>query len=199
MQHTVNEAELDRLKHALKLLSEAEKQIRVSSERSTWFTATLLQLGSVPSPELTLSGSSRRQSSRTTEEDPSSTSREATVYKRNTGSHYMHRNSASPASLHEAVNGASSRQIELLSRIDGYSSRSKPSHSQFKDAGALSASNDNNANMMIASQSSDKLGAIWAKCIEKCHSKTLKQLLWVHGKLWSVSEVEGKLRFLVKF
>ncbi|KAK1361797.1 hypothetical protein POM88_046271 [Heracleum sosnowskyi] len=57
----VNEAELERLKHALKLLSEAEKHMRVSSERSTWFTATLLQLGSVPSPDPTQSGRSRGQ------------------------------------------------------------------------------------------------------------------------------------------
>ena len=40
-------------------LSEFEKQLRLSSERSTWFTATLLQLGSVPSADLTPSGSSR--------------------------------------------------------------------------------------------------------------------------------------------
>ncbi|KAL7603852.1 hypothetical protein Lser_V15G16396 [Lactuca serriola] len=40
-------------------LSESEKQLRLSSERSTWFTATLLQLGSVPSADLTPSGSSR--------------------------------------------------------------------------------------------------------------------------------------------
>ncbi|KAF2317319.1 hypothetical protein GH714_020125 [Hevea brasiliensis] len=71
---SLTEAELERLKHALKLLSEAEKQLRVSSDRSTWFTATLLQLGSVPSPDLTQSSSSRRQSSGTTEEDPSSAS-----------------------------------------------------------------------------------------------------------------------------
>ena len=67
----MNEAELDRLKHALHLLSEAQKHLRVSSEKSTWFTATLLQLGSVPSP-VPIQTESRRQSSRTTE-DPLST------------------------------------------------------------------------------------------------------------------------------
>ncbi|KAL7592566.1 hypothetical protein Lser_V15G31876 [Lactuca serriola] len=43
-------------------LSESEKQLILSSERSTWFTATLLQLGSVPSADLTPSGSSRTAS-----------------------------------------------------------------------------------------------------------------------------------------
>nr|KAJ0187195.1 hypothetical protein LSAT_V11C900490630 [Lactuca sativa] len=40
---------------------------------STWCTTTLLQLGSVPSADPTPSGSSRRQISRTTEDDPSAT------------------------------------------------------------------------------------------------------------------------------
>nr|KAJ0197191.1 hypothetical protein LSAT_V11C700364370 [Lactuca sativa] len=57
-----DEAEIERLKHALKLLSESEKQLRLSSERSTWFTTTLLQLGSVPSADPTPSGSSRTSS-----------------------------------------------------------------------------------------------------------------------------------------
>ncbi|KAL7589762.1 hypothetical protein Lser_V15G36482 [Lactuca serriola] len=56
---SLTEAGIERLKHALKLLSESEKQLRLSSERSTWFTATLLQLGSVPSADLTPSRSSR--------------------------------------------------------------------------------------------------------------------------------------------
>ncbi|KAL8129056.1 hypothetical protein V2J09_018211 [Rumex salicifolius] len=71
----MTEEELDKFKNALKLLSEAEKQLRVCSERSTWFTATLLQLGSFTSPDFSLSGSSRRQSSKTTEEDQSTPSR----------------------------------------------------------------------------------------------------------------------------
>jgi len=36
------DAELERLQQALKILSDAEKQIRVSSERPTWFTAALV-------------------------------------------------------------------------------------------------------------------------------------------------------------
>jgi hypothetical protein len=40
---------------------------------------------------------------------------------------------------------------------------------------------------------SGKLCDIWACCIERCHSKTLRQLLHDHGKLVSISEVQGKL------
>lgn len=42
----VTEVEVERLQQALKILTDAEKQLRHSSERSMWFIATLLQLGS---------------------------------------------------------------------------------------------------------------------------------------------------------
>ncbi|URE09482.1 ATPase, AAA family protein [Musa troglodytarum] len=60
----LTEAELERLQLALKILSDAEKQLRHSSERSTWFTAALLQLGSGNNTEPNRSSSSSRQSAR---------------------------------------------------------------------------------------------------------------------------------------
>ncbi|KAJ7967917.1 protein STICHEL [Quillaja saponaria] len=146
---SLTESELERLKHALKLLSEAEKQLRASSERSTWFTATLLQLGSMPSPDFSHSGSSRRQSFKTTDDDPSSASREASSCKQMSDARYVNLKSTSPASLRKEVN--------------------------------------------------DKLYNIWARCIERCHSKTLRQLLHTHGKLVSICEVEGVLVAYVAF
>ncbi|RWW57145.1 hypothetical protein BHE74_00036089 [Ensete ventricosum] len=63
----VTEAELERLQLALKILSDAEKQLRHSSERSTWFTAALLQLGSTHNLEPNrLSSSSKRNAIKTT-------------------------------------------------------------------------------------------------------------------------------------
>jgi len=41
------EADLQRLSHALRILSESEKQLRISKNQTTWFTAALLQLSSV--------------------------------------------------------------------------------------------------------------------------------------------------------
>ncbi|XVF26406.1 hypothetical protein REPUB_Repub14bG0013700 [Reevesia pubescens] len=191
----LTEAELERLKDALKLLSEAEKQLRVSSERSTWFTATLLQLGSLPSPDLTQSSSSRRQSSKTTEDDPSSTSREVIAFKKKSGTRYMPWKPTSPASLHKSANGNSNHQSELVSRIDGYGSNSKYPRGQIMDGGAVPAACDNNlsGNMILACRNSEKLDDIWVKCIDKCHSKTLRQLLHAHGMLLSLAEDEGVL------
>ncbi|XP_050237138.1 protein STICHEL [Mercurialis annua] len=191
---SLTEAELERLKHALKLLSEAEKQLRVSSDRSTWFTATLLQLGSVASPDLTQSSSSRRQSSRTTEDDPSSASREVPVHKQKTNAHYLSRRSSSPASLYKEINGKSSHQGE-------YGINSKLPTSRSIDSCTSSTSRDDELvqNMLFRQRNADKLDRIWEKCIANCHSNTLKQLLHTHGKLFSLSEVEGALVVYVAF
>uniref|UniRef100_I1QYX1 Uncharacterized protein n=1 Tax=Oryza glaberrima TaxID=4538 RepID=I1QYX1_ORYGL len=64
----ITDAELERLQQALKILSDAEKQIRLSSERSTWFTAALLQLGSGHNSEMIQSRSSSKQSAKATSE-----------------------------------------------------------------------------------------------------------------------------------
>lgn len=198
---SLTEAELERLKHALKLLSEAEKQLRVSNERSTWFTATLLQLGSLPSPDFTHSGSSRRQSCKTTEDDRSTASREVTAYKQKSDAQYMPRKLTSPASLHKAVSGNPILLGELSSRIDGLSSNSRLSQTQSIDGGASAASCDDVTvgNIIFRCTNSEKLDDVWARCIERCHSKTLRQLLDTHGRLVSISEVEGVLVAYIAF
>lgn len=192
----VNKSELGRLKHALKLLSEAEKQLRTSSERSTWFTATLLQLGSMPSPDLTQSGSGRRQSCKTSDYDPSSTSREVTALNHIAGVRHISQKTTSPLLQQRPLNGISRHQWDGSSKSDGFSSSSKPSSSTvLGDDDATPASSDDLiiGNMMLRCVNSGKLNDIWASCIERCHSKTLKQLLLNHGKLVSICEVEGNL------
>ncbi|KAF4360603.1 hypothetical protein F8388_017629 [Cannabis sativa] len=162
----LTEAELERLKHALKLLSEAEKQLRISSERSTWFTATLLQLGSVPSPDPNHSGSSRRQSYKTTDDDPSCASREANLYRHKSDVQYLPHKSTSPV-------------------------RHKKANASCDDATV--------GNMIIRCINSEKLDSVWARCIEKCHSNTLRQLLHGHGRLVSISEIEEVNGFVAVF
>lgn len=193
----VTEAELERLKHALKILSEAEKQLRVSSERSTWFTATLLQLGSMPSPDLTHS-CSRRHSCKTTEDDSSSASREAASYKQLEGQYMLHK-STSHASLQKTLNGNSNHQRDSLSRKNGFGFNTKPSHGQIVESGASTPLHDEDmaGNVILRCVNSERLEDVWAQCIERCHSKTLRQLLHSHGKLVSISEAEGKLLSLL--
>lgn len=191
---------MEGLKHALKLLSEAEKQLRVTNDRSTWFTAILLQLGSMPSPGTTHTGSSsRRQSSRATDDDPSSISREVMAYKQRIGGLHFSK-SASPASIRKR-SGNRSHEAKSFSKVIDNTCYKSSSSSQVPESEASIASHDDNSTastMMVTQTSSEKLNDIWRKCIERCHSKTLRQLLYTHGKLISISEVEGK-KCLYKF
>lgn len=171
----LSETELEKLKHALKLLSEAEKQLRVSSERSTWFTATLLQLGSVTSPEFTLSASSKKQSSKTTEDDPSTASRDASGNKQ-----------------------TSRDEPRLLT--GGGSSESKATHKRSVNSIDSTASHGDLMGGMKRGQGNiDELHDIWMQCIERCHSKTLRQLLHTHGKLLSIGESHGVIIVYIAF
>ncbi|KAK1402407.1 Protein STICHEL like [Heracleum sosnowskyi] len=178
----LNEAELERLKHALKLLSEAEKHMRVSSERSTWFTATLLQLGSVPSPDPTRSGSSRGQSSRTTE-DPLSTCNEVSPQNLRPDPLFTSRRLTSLASLHKAPH----RNLISLN--------SKPAL-ETMSGDTLSVSHEN---LEAETTKSKMLDDIWTRCIGRCQSKTLRKLLRNYGKLVLISEVQGAFVAYIAF
>ncbi|KVI11328.1 protein STICHEL-like [Cynara cardunculus var. scolymus] len=182
---SLTEAELERLKHALKLLSEAEKQLRLSSERSTWFTATLLQLGSAPSADPTPSGSSRRQSSRTTDDDPSATFKDIYFQKQRSDSHYSPQKSASKPIYR---NSTSPEEVLLPKR-------------QLINGDGPSASNGDVVvgNTIPRHSNSSILDDIWVRCIDKCHSKTLRQLLHTYGNLVSISEDKGTLVAYIVF
>lgn len=52
----IAEADLQKLSHALRILSEAEKQLRISKNQTTWFTVALLQLSSIGYPSTNADG-----------------------------------------------------------------------------------------------------------------------------------------------
>ncbi|XP_047945482.1 protein STICHEL-like [Salvia hispanica] len=181
---TLTERELHRLKHALTLLSEAEKHLRVSSERSTWFTATLLQLGSMPSPSRTHSTSSRGQVSKATEEEHASIPGESTASRHNSDKQFAPEKSTSPTSC------MFSDQCNSASNV-----RPTPNtnQSQFNDCISLTVSHADSTNKRTTLRcvNSEMLVSIWLLCIEKCHSETLRLLLHSYGKLVSISEMKG--------
>ncbi|KAK9070730.1 hypothetical protein SSX86_011132 [Deinandra increscens subsp. villosa] len=180
---SLTEAEVERLKQALKLLSEAEKQLRVSSERSTWFTATLLQLGCVPSADPTPLGSGRRQSSRTTD-DESATFKDIYFQKHKADTQHNVPQKSTPVNP-DHTNSSNSPEDEFLPMrqlING----DGPSVSRHDDV----IHGNNNSNI---------LDDIWVRCIDKCHSKTLRQLLHSYGNLVSISEDKGVLVAYIVF
>ncbi|PWA45572.1 DNA polymerase III, clamp loader complex, gamma/delta/delta subunit, C-terminal [Artemisia annua] len=185
----LTEAELERLKHALKLLSEAEKQLRFSTERSTWFTAFLLQLGSVPSTDPTPSGSSRRQSSRTTDDEPSATFKDIYFQKQKADSQYTPQKSTPMYPPKPNFRESTSPEDALLPMrqlING-------------DGPSVSQDDATVGNTVPKRTNSNILDDIWVRCIEKCHSKTLRQLLHTYGNLVSISDDKGTLVAYIVF
>jgi hypothetical protein len=187
----VTDAELERLQQALKILSDAEKQLRLSSERSTWFTAALLQLGSGRDSE-THSRSSSKQSGKAASETMLDAVRESSASR--SASHPLFtirgsRNDHRTASGHSSPHGLAS-----------LSSRMRPSDNliygqcRSVDRVLLDSAQTRNSTEQgpIINGSSDSLVQIWRACIENCHSKTLRQLLCDHGKLASIKEYEGR-------
>ncbi|KAK4406826.1 protein STICHEL [Sesamum angolense] len=171
-----------------------EKHLRVASERSTWFTATLLQLGSVASLDRTHSGSSRRQSSKVTDEDHVIMLREATAQKQRTDSQLEPEKSASPAkSFPRVAHRNSTSKDNPVQQTEASGFNPNPNQSQFINSEALTASqgDGNGGRTALRCVNPKMLTNIWLLCIEKCHSKTLRQLLHTHGRLVSVCEAKG--------
>lgn len=195
----ITDAELERLQQALKILSDAEKQIRLSSERSTWFTAALLQLGSGHDSEITHSRSSK-QSAKATSETMLEAVRESSASR--SVSHPLFTIRGSRKTLdHRTASGHSSPH-DLAS----LSSRMRPSdnliYGECRSVDRVlldSAQASNSTEQKPIINGSSDLAQIWRKCIDNCHSKTLQQLLSDHGKLASIKEFEGYLVAFISF
>ncbi|GJN35377.1 hypothetical protein PR202_gb24146 [Eleusine coracana subsp. coracana] len=191
----ITDAELERLQQALKILSDAEKQIRLSSERSTWFTAALLQLGSGHNSEITQSRSSSKQSAKATSETIMEAVRESSASRSTSHPLFNFRDSKKTLDL-KTTSGHSSPQ-----GFASLSSRIRPNgECRSVDRGLHSAQTSISSEQRpMNSGTSDNLTRIWRKCIDNCHSKTLRQLLYDHGKLASVKECEGTIVAFIAF
>ncbi|KAF8725374.1 hypothetical protein HU200_019891 [Digitaria exilis] len=192
---SLTDEELERLQQALKILSDAEKQIRVSSERPTWFTAALLQLGCGHSSDMNQPKSSTREHLKASNDDMSEAARESSSSK--TVSHSLSAFGISKKTLERrAISVHSSPQV-----LASHSSRSRLNDSlvcgecRSVDRVPLNSHqlNDNwSKQRALINENSDNLAQIWIRCIENCHSKTLQQLLLDHGKLVSIRQFEGR-------
>lgn len=199
---SLTEAELERLQQALKILSDAEKQIRVSSERPTWFTAALLQLGCGHSSDMNQLESSTREHPKAANDAMSEAARESSSSR--TASHSLSAFGISKKTLeHKAISVHSSPQV-----LGSHSSRSRLNYNlvygecRSVDRVPLNSNqlNDNcSKQRALINENSDNLAQIWIRCIENCHSKTLQQLLLDHGKLVSIRQFEDHTIAFIAF
>ncbi|KAL5993195.1 hypothetical protein ACLOJK_014118 [Asimina triloba] len=200
---SLTEVELERLKQALKILSEAEKQLRVSSERSTWFTAALLQLGSGCSPAPTYSSRNSKLTKKKLQDDSLDIGADILANGKKVDASNTLWKSRS-ASMLRTVNSDCSPLVDLTSSrsmAEHFSLNSLPPSGQSPEGTALHSTHKETVvgNMGIGCVNPIKLEEIWRCCIERCHSKTLKQLLYDHGKLVSISEDEDVFIVCIAF
>ncbi|XP_073034815.1 protein STICHEL-like [Primulina eburnea] len=195
----LSERELNALKHVLTVLSESEKHLRVSTERATWFTATLLQLSSGPSLGQANSSSSRRQSFKTTEEDRIKMFEGSSAQKLRTDEQLAPEKSGSEISFSISADQNIARKDYPISLVDDASGDSNADQSVNDEAFLLSRYDCGNRKTALRYMNSKVLADIWFLCIEKCHPGTLRQLLSSHGKLVCISEVKGGFVAYVAF
>uniref|UniRef100_A0A1D1YW96 DNA polymerase III subunit gamma/tau n=1 Tax=Anthurium amnicola TaxID=1678845 RepID=A0A1D1YW96_9ARAE len=199
---SLTDPEMDRLQQALRILSDAEKQLRLSSERSTWFTAALLQLGSGHSSELNhSSGSSSQHSSRKAKSGTSdwvkgtAACRKSDSLPKTTQSRSACTPSAMKMDHSPCVNPSSSLPMGEKN------SDSLPMCNSIDSSFIMPATckDEADSECFLTKISLEKLNDVWQRCIDKCHSKTLRKLLSAHGQLTSISEVEGVLVVSIAF
>ncbi|XP_008781968.1 protein STICHEL [Phoenix dactylifera] len=203
-RRSLTEAELERLQQALKILSDAEKQLRLSSERSTWFTAALLQLGSGHNLETNQSSSICKHSAKKFNDNASEMVKDIPLCKNKSHPSLMPQElnvGLIPRSTngHPSLNGSSSSYRMTMN--ENLICDVLPSHSRFVDRSLLDSTQTNDApgKRVVRCVSPEKLAEIWRRCIQRCHSKTLRELLGVHGKLVSITEHEGILVAFMAF
>ncbi|XP_010930355.1 protein STICHEL [Elaeis guineensis] len=200
----LTEAELERLQQALKILSDAEKQLRLSSERSTWFTAALLQLGSGHNLETNESSNSSKHSAKKLNDSASEMVKNPLFIKNKSHPSRMLQGSnlaliPRATSGHPSPHGSSSSHRMTMN--ENLICDVLPADSRFLDRSLLDSTqtNDTPGKSFVRCVSADKLADIWKRCIQRCHSKTLKELLGAHGQLVSITECEGILFAFIAF
>ncbi|XP_057822360.1 protein STICHEL-like 3 isoform X1 [Cryptomeria japonica] len=210
-RETLSKEEMERLRQALKTLSEAEKQLRLSSDRTTWLTAALLQLAPDQSYMLPSSsaGTSFRQRpiARNHTSEKQITDRESVDARRDHKDDMLENTHIKDfRSKKDIISAKSTKDPGPVSRGG---SRAKASSSILSERNksfehnvdskiigkkampttsfAYSMEVNEAGLRQFICRSPTKLEDIWERVLEKIHTNSLKQFLRVQGKLFSVS------------
>lgn len=214
-KQTLSEEKLEWLRMAMKTLSEAEKQLRVSNDRATWLTAALLQLGpdrssmfpascagtSVTQSPVALddmgeneAGDFERMSSggQTWDDDGNhghNMSSEMVPSKSELSARHMAPNHDTSWSMRRGQDMKAQRRLppERPTHSRGSTRLPQaPDKQPYDEDLSDDFVEDANTGQML---SSSKLDEIWCRVVEKC-PLPLRQLLHAHGKLISISMSE---------
>ncbi|PKA54579.1 hypothetical protein AXF42_Ash000414 [Apostasia shenzhenica] len=188
---SLTEDEVKRLQQALKVLSDAEKQLRHPSELSTWFTAALLQLVSGQNVEPTQPNDPRRP----TNKAMSCNMEKCTAFC-GRSDNLLALESSSAVVSNQRSKSSTPTGCQIPSKIlisQHPTSELVLTKNQLVDRRSYKNLDYN------TTETPTNLSDVWRSCIEKCYSKTLQKLLSLHGKLLSVTENEGILIAYIAF
>lgn len=209
-RETLSKEEMERLRQALKTLSEAEKQLRFSNDRTTWLTAALLQLA--PDQSYLLPSSSPGTSCTQSPVGFNYRCEKEMDYRESWGAKHEHRynhinhagkdystkrysistrNAGDPSSSNHGgskAKGQSSTLLEGQKRFDDdMDSKTIGKKAVPANPSAYSVDKSEAGGRQVICRSPGKLGGIWEKALEKIHSNRLKQFMRIEGKLFSLS------------
>ncbi|KAH9330643.1 hypothetical protein KI387_002751, partial [Taxus chinensis] len=220
-RHALTEDDLEKLRRALRILSEAEKQLRASNDRTTWLTAALLQFApgrslllpnstgtSVIQSPITLRNMNERgvlyfdspTRQKWEEKNPDSHLEQLdlmTMTKPGMAKINGSTKTLSFMNCHGEKKGRPISNLHVCNQTLDYSPASSGFVGGFtvhERVGCLPLNKDDcgeSCQTEIKHIDKNKLDEIWKRTIEECRSGTLKQLLQTEGKLVSVSAAEG--------
>lgn len=187
----MSKEDMKKLRHALKTLSEAEKQLRMSNDRLTWLTAALLQLA--PDQQYNLSSSS------------ADTSFNHSPLAVNTadGSDRPRSSNVQLTDIHNNAIGLStnSRMDNFQAGSFGNSYNNAPAHGRTsldrkeydgqgmipQQTSSVAGHHNRVKKRQLAGKFHQEIEEIWMEVLEKIHINSIREFLYQEGKLVGVS------------
>ncbi|MCO5573761.1 hypothetical protein L7F22_027535 [Adiantum nelumboides] len=195
----LSEEELERLRSALQVLSDSEKQLRAAStDRTTWLTAALLQLGPARACAIALSTSSTSATSSPAMKACLNGSREVLKVVNGRNTH----NSVEKGCIQKPVQSLTAMGNKNRSLKSGFFEVQVHPERTMKVSIVASTDAKTQADAMLSSKRTTLVGPgnledVWWNVLERCKSPAIRQLLHNHGKLLAVSiSADGAIVFI---
>ncbi|KAL6991279.1 hypothetical protein U1Q18_009396 [Sarracenia purpurea var. burkii] len=181
------------LRQALKTLSEAEKQLRMSNDKLTWLTAAMLQLApdqqymlpssSVdtslnPSPLVRRNAGGRERLRKSDTEHAEIPNSEGRLSMNDTKIENLQAGSSSDAYRNDKVKGNNTTDRRRQNTVHGM----VPQH-----AFTLSADMNRASGSPLTARVQKEIEEIWLEVLEKIQISSIKEFVYQEGKLISVS------------
>ncbi|XP_057465940.1 protein STICHEL-like 4 [Actinidia eriantha] len=191
-RQALSKKDMEKLRQALKTLSEAEKQLRLSNDRLTWLTAALLQLA--PEQQYMLPSSSADSSFNHSPLVQSSAGERQKPRKSNV-EHAEMPNTERRFSMYDApvknLQAGSSSDVYRNDKMKGNNTTDRKRHSVSgmvpQQALTLSADTSSASGRPLKARVHKEIEEIWLAVLAKIQISSLKEFIYQEGKLISVS------------